>query len=102
MRLPGRLKACSSFFTSTLPHPDGCLALDADRILKLSQGGQFNAAPEWTYQVEHPVDRDRAIDGTSDLFHRVISSQLDGQTDVLEATVNTEVLYLKSTPLRSK
>ncbi len=40
-----------------------------DRKLKLELvGGEFHAEPEWYYQIEHPVDQARGIDGQSDLF----------------------------------
>ena len=99
------------FLHALQSHPDGCLfAPDADRALKLAlKGGQFNAAPEWTYQVEHPVDRDRAIDGASDLFSPgYFQINLMGkQTCVLEASVNTEATcpplpQIDTTPVEMK
>jgi predicted glycogen debranching enzyme len=40
-----------------------------DRKLKVSlAGGEFHSEPEWYYQIDHPVDRARGIDGHSDLF----------------------------------
>ena len=90
---------------------DGCLfAPDAARTLKLSlKGSQFNAAPEWTYQVAHPVDRDRAIDGASDLFSPgYFQNNLMGkQMCVLEAAVNTEATcpplpQIDTTPVEMK
>ncbi len=41
----------------------------ADRKLGISlKGGEFHPEPEWYYQIGHPVDRARGIDGESDLF----------------------------------
>ncbi|WP_372846144.1 amylo-alpha-1,6-glucosidase [Pontiella sp.] len=41
----------------------------ADRKLDVSlAGGAFHSEPEWYYMIQHPVDRERGIDGESDLF----------------------------------
>ncbi len=40
-----------------------------DRKLNLNlKGGEFHAEPEWYYQIGHPVDQARGINGNSDLF----------------------------------
>ncbi len=42
---------------------------DRKRELNISvQGGEFHSEPEWYYQIGHPVDQARGIDGESDLF----------------------------------
>ena len=52
------------------PNPDGFTFSPApDRALQLQlQDGTFHSEPEWYYQVPHPVDQARGIDGASDLF----------------------------------
>ena len=52
------------------PTPSGFTFEPAhDRVLKLDlKGGEFHAEPEWYYQIGHPVDQARGIDGESDLF----------------------------------
>ncbi len=40
-----------------------------DRKLMLqAEHGAFHSEPEWSYMIDHPVDRARGIDGSSDLF----------------------------------
>jgi glycogen debranching enzyme len=40
-----------------------------DRKLTIAlKGGSFHSEPEWYYMIQHPVDRERGIDGESDLF----------------------------------
>jgi glycogen debranching enzyme len=40
-----------------------------DRKLSLSlAGGIFHSEPEWYYMIDHPEDKERGIDGESDLF----------------------------------
>ncbi|VGO15002.1 Alpha-1,4-glucan:maltose-1-phosphate maltosyltransferase 2 [Pontiella desulfatans] len=44
-------------------------APSADRQLNVSlAGGEYHSEPEWYYMIQHPVDRERGIDGESDLF----------------------------------
>jgi len=38
------------------------------RLNVLLEGGKFHSEPEWHYQISHPVDQARGIDGSSDLF----------------------------------
>lgn len=41
----------------------------ADRALRLTlPNGRFHPEPEWHYMIDHPVDRERGMDGSSDLF----------------------------------
>ncbi len=52
------------------PRADGFVFAPAhDRRLELNlAGGTFHSEPEWYYMIGHPVDRDRGIDGESDLY----------------------------------
>ncbi len=57
---PNAIKATKKGFT---------FAPANDRQLKLAiDNGGFHAEPEWYYMIEHPVDKSRGIDGSSDLF----------------------------------
>ncbi|HSR87801.1 MAG TPA: amylo-alpha-1,6-glucosidase, partial [Pontiella sp.] len=41
----------------------------ADRCLSINlENGAFHSEPEWYYMIEHPEDKERGIDGASDLF----------------------------------
>ena len=71
-------------------------APDPDRKLYLSlPNGRFHTAPEWHYQVAHPVDRDRATDGAGDLFSPgYFEIELKGdQSASLSAAINTEPTF---------
>ncbi len=57
---PQAVKTAKKGFTFT---PAG------DRKLKLEiDAGAFHAEPEWHYMIDHPVDKARGIDGSSDLY----------------------------------
>ncbi len=57
---PGAVKAGDSGFTFA-PAPD--------RVLNVSTlPGEYHHEPEWYYMIEHPIDRERGIDGETDLF----------------------------------
>jgi len=38
------------------------------RLIVSARPGTFTTGPEWTYMVPHPVEVDRGLDGSSDLF----------------------------------
>ncbi len=52
------------------PKTDGfTFAPSNDRQLQIElKEGEFHSEPEWYYQIGHPVDQARGIDGESDLF----------------------------------
>jgi predicted glycogen debranching enzyme len=77
-----------------------CFAPAHDRKLNVSlKGGTFHAEPEWYYMIQHPVDRDRGIDGESDLFSPgYFKMDLKGkQTGQLIASINGEPKFSKPT-----
>ncbi len=62
-----------------------------DRRLQVQLlGGGYYPGPEWYYQVEHPVDRSRGLEGTSDLFSPGYFKRLlsGGQSATLLAGIN--------------
>ncbi|VGO20894.1 amylo-alpha-1,6-glucosidase [Pontiella sulfatireligans] len=70
-----------------------------DRQLNVSvEGGEFHAEPEWYYQIGHPVDQARGIDGESDLFSPgYFKIDLCGsETAELVAEINIGVSPMKS------
>ncbi|MEE9369263.1 MAG: amylo-alpha-1,6-glucosidase, partial [Pontiella sp.] len=71
-----------------------------DRKLKLDlKGGEFHAEPEWYYQIGHPVDQARGIDGESDLFSPGYfkTELLGNQTAELIAGINQLPTFEKPT-----
>ncbi|QBG47427.1 glycogen debranching protein [Verrucomicrobia bacterium S94] len=71
-----------------------------DRRLKLElKKGEFHSEPEWYYMVQHPVDRERGIDGESDLWSPgYFKTELKGrQTAELTAAVNGAPTFEKPT-----
>jgi len=52
------------------PQSDGFVfAPDPSRKLEMQlKNGTFHVESEWSYMVEHPIDLERGIDGSTDLF----------------------------------
>lgn len=65
------------------PHQDRKLSVSTDR-------GTFTHEPEWLYMVSHPLDAERGLDPSSDLFSPgYFSAELNGSAQVvLNAHVN--------------
>jgi predicted glycogen debranching enzyme len=79
---PDAVKPAKNSFTFT---PAG------DRVLRLAaDDGAFYPEPEWYYMIGHPVDSERGIDGSSDLFSPgYFSIELHGDTrTALTACIN--------------
>ena len=56
--------------------------------LKMAEG-TYHHEPEWHYMVDHPVDRERGMDGSSDLFSPgyLVANLSGGGTACLEAAI---------------
>ncbi len=83
------------------PRPDGFeFAPAPDRRLKLElKKGEFHAEPEWYYMIQHPLDRERGIDGEGDLWSPgYFKTELKGrQTAELTAAINGPAKFDKPT-----
>ncbi len=86
---PQAVKAAGSSFT---------FAPASDRKLKISvKNGTFHSEPEWYYMIEHPVDQERGIDGSSDLFspgYFKVDLAGDSRTDLV-ASINDKPTFAK-------
>ena len=72
-----------------------------DRRLSIRlENGTFHFEPEWYYMIEHPVDKERGIDGFSDLFSPgYLKVELPGNTrTVLVAAINGEPEFAELKP----
>jgi glycogen debranching enzyme len=74
---PARVKAAKKSFTFS---PDPGIQL------KLDCSGEFNHESEWVYNVHHPVDEQRGLDKSSDLFSPGWFSQMLSGGDILQLT----------------
>jgi predicted glycogen debranching enzyme len=69
-----------------------------DRKLQLIlKGGKFHSEPEWYYMIQHSVDRERGIDGETDLFSPgYFKMNLQGgKTAILKAGINEVPSFAK-------
>jgi predicted glycogen debranching enzyme len=86
--------------------PDGFSFIPApERRLQLQlKKGSFYTEPEWHYMVDHPLDRERQLDGSTDLFSPGYF-KIDlrgGETAELSAAVNSDPVSINCSPASIK